>query len=129
MLVHDQEGRSGLGVVHSIAYGISPAVTDFAENEIGQHSAKYVGGKNTLNLGSYIGPCPPASTGQHHYVFTLTATNAGSAELPAGLPIQEAFTRRRGRTTGAIRDVLRHGRPQLGTRSCRVIGASQSNGR
>ena len=111
ILVHDQEGRSGLGVVHWIAYGISPAVTGFAENEIGQPSAKYVGGKSSLNLGNYMGPCPPAGTGQHHYVYTLIATDAEPAELPAGLTMQEAFTRLQGKTRGASSIVLRYGRP------------------
>ncbi|MES2912756.1 MAG: YbhB/YbcL family Raf kinase inhibitor-like protein [Pseudomonadota bacterium] len=111
MLVHDQEGRSGLGVAHWVAYGISPALTGFAENEISVLSNKYVGGKSTLNLGNYMGPCPPAGTGQHHYVYTVIATDAEPSEIPAGLTMQELLTRLQGRAKGASSIVLRYGRP------------------
>ncbi len=111
MLVHDQEGRGGLGVAHWVAYGISPALTGFAENEIGQASPKYTGGKSTLNLGNYMGPCPPAGTGLHHYVYTVIATDAEPSELPAGLTMQELLTRLQGRAKVASSIVLRYGRP------------------
>lgn len=110
IFVHDQEGRSGLGVAHWVAYGISPAVTGFAENEVTQPSAKYVGGKSTLNLPSYMGPCPPAKTGWHHYVYTLIATDVEPAELPAGLTLQELTTRLAGKAKMASSIVLRYGR-------------------
>ena len=111
MIVHDQEGRSGLGVAHWAAYGISPTLNGFAENEIGVLSSKYVGGKSTLNLGNYMGPCPPAGTGQHHYVYTVIATDAEPSEIPAGLTMQELLTRLQGRAKGASSIVLRYGRP------------------
>jgi phosphatidylethanolamine-binding protein (PEBP) family uncharacterized protein len=100
-----------LGVAHWVAYGISPAINGFAENEIGQLSSRYVGGKSTLNLGSYMGPCPPAGTGQHHYVYTLIATDAEPTEIPAGLTMQELLTRLQGKAKVASSIVLRYGRP------------------
>lgn len=110
-LVHDQEGRNGLGVAHWVAYNISPTVGGFAENEISAASGKYTGGKSTLNLASYMGPCPPAATGQHHYVYTVIATDVEVGALPAGLSMQELLDRLNGRAKGASSIVLRYGRP------------------
>jgi Raf kinase inhibitor-like YbhB/YbcL family protein len=111
ILMHDQEGRSGLGVVHWIAYGIAPGVTGFAENEISTPSPKYVGGKSSQGLGNYMGPCPPANTGPHHYVYTLIATDLEPGALPAGLTMPEAMQRLDGHARGASSIVLRYGRP------------------
>ncbi len=111
LLMYDQEGRSGLGVVHWVAYGIAPAVTGFAENEISTPSPKYVGGRSTLNLPYYMGPCPPVNTGHHHYVYTVIATDAEPSELPAGLTMPELLARLNGRAKGGSSIVLRYGRP------------------
>jgi Raf kinase inhibitor-like YbhB/YbcL family protein len=111
ILMHDQEGRSGLGVVHWIAYGIAPGVTGFAENEISTPSPKYVGGKSSQGLGNYMGPCPPANTGHHHYVYTLIATDLEPGALPAGLTMPEVMQRLDGHARGASSIVLRYGRP------------------
>lgn len=110
MLVHDQEGRSGLGVAHWVAYGIAPTVTGFAEGEITGPSPKYVGGKSTLNIPGYMGPCPPVNTGHHHYVFTAIATDVEPGALPAGLTMLELLERLNGRARGASSIVLRYGR-------------------
>lgn len=110
-LVYDQEGRSGLGVAHWVAYNIPPDVRAFAENEIAGPSPRYTGGKSTLNLPIYMGPCPPAFTGQHHYVFTVIATDVDPGALPAGLTQQELMDRLSGRAKGASSLVLRFGRP------------------
>ena len=111
MLVHDQEGRSGLGVVHWIAYGIVPEVTGFADNEISAPSNKYQPGKSTLGLGHYMGPCPPVNTGHHHYVYTLIATDLEAGALPAGLTWEQVAQRLAGHAKGASSIVLRYGRP------------------
>jgi Raf kinase inhibitor-like YbhB/YbcL family protein len=110
MLVHDQQGRAGLGVVHWIAYGIDPAAGGFAENEITQASPKYTGGKSTLGLPAYMGPCPPANTGQHAYVYTLIATDLERGALRPGLTMQEVMAQLEGRAKGASSIVLRYGR-------------------
>jgi Raf kinase inhibitor-like YbhB/YbcL family protein len=110
-LVHDQEGRDGLGVAHWVAYDIPLQINGFAENELGGGSAKYVGGKNTMNLPTYMGPCPPAFTGQHHYVYTLIATDLEPGTLPAGLTHPQLMERLAGHSKGASSIVLRYGRP------------------
>ncbi|MBO9513218.1 MAG: YbhB/YbcL family Raf kinase inhibitor-like protein [Variovorax sp.] len=111
ILVHDQAGRNGLGVAHWVAYDIPVTVSGFAENEVSAPSAKYTGGKSTLNLGSYMGPCPPASTGLHPYVFTLIATDIEPGSLPAGLTLQDLTERLNGHAKAASSMVLRYGRP------------------
>lgn len=111
LLVHDQAGRSGLGVAHWVAYNIAPTAGGFAENEVSQASARYTGGKSTLNLPNYMGPCPPINTGLHPYVYTLIATDVEPGALPAGLTMQELLERLAGRARGASSIVLRYGRP------------------
>src|SRR5260221_11279193 len=59
LVMVDPEGRAGLGVVHWVAYGIPADVTSFAEGEVTKPSEKYVGGKSTLKLPTYFGPCTP----------------------------------------------------------------------
>src|SRR5450631_4674890 len=73
LLMFDPEGRPPGGVSHWVAYGISIAVTGFAEGEVSGPSDKYIGGKNTLNLANYFGPCTPPGAPQH-YILTLLAT-------------------------------------------------------
>src|SRR5450432_1517815 len=43
LVMVDPEGRGGLGVNHWIAYGISPSLGGFAENEVSQMGSKFVG--------------------------------------------------------------------------------------
>jgi Raf kinase inhibitor-like YbhB/YbcL family protein len=110
MLTYDQDGRSGLGVAHWVAYGIPLHVRSFAENDISRPNASYVGGKNTLNLPIYMGPCPPANTGNHHYVYTVIATDLEADALPPDLTMQELLTRLNGRAKASSSFVLRYGR-------------------
>jgi Raf kinase inhibitor-like YbhB/YbcL family protein len=110
-LVHDQEGRNGLGVAHWVAYNIPVSVRAFADNEISKPSLQFTGGKSTLNLPTYMGPCPPTHTGQHHYVFTVIATGLEPGALPDGLSHQELLDRLNGHAKGGSSLVLRYGRP------------------
>ena len=66
LLMSDPEGR-GAGVGHWVAYGIPASVTGFAEGETSKQTDKYVGGKSTARLHTYIGPCtPPAVAAPLH---------------------------------------------------------------
>jgi Raf kinase inhibitor-like YbhB/YbcL family protein len=82
LIMYDPEGRGGLGVVHWVAYGIPASVTGFAEGETSQEAQKYVGGKSTMNLPHYFGPCTPAGA-PHHYTFTLIATDLRTDDVAA----------------------------------------------
>ena len=92
LLMEDPEGRGGAGVHHWVAYGIPASVTSFAEGEVSKPSEKYVGGKSTLNVGTYFGPCTPPGT-PHHYTFIVVATDLDPKELPAGLTREELLAK------------------------------------
>jgi Raf kinase inhibitor-like YbhB/YbcL family protein len=89
LLMLDPEGRAPAGVVHWVAYGIPASVTGFAEGEVSKASDNYVGGKSTMGVGNYSGPCTPPGTTPHHYTFVLVATDFDPKELPPGLTRDE----------------------------------------
>jgi Raf kinase inhibitor-like YbhB/YbcL family protein len=93
LLMTDPEGRGGAGVMHWVAYGISPTLTGFAEGETSKLTDKYVGGKSTQGVGFYSGPCTPPNNTPHHYTFVLVATDFEPTELPAGLTHDEVTTK------------------------------------
>ena len=93
LLMIDPEGRAPAGVNHWVAYGIPASVTGFAEGEVSKASDKYVGGKSTMGVGFYSGPCPPPNTTPHHYTFVLIATDFDPAELPPGLTRDEVIAK------------------------------------
>ena len=85
LLMSDPEGRAPGGVSHWVAYGIIPTVTGFAEGETSKASDKYVGGKSTMGVGNYSGPCTPPNTTPHHYTFVLIATDFDPKDLAPGM--------------------------------------------
>jgi Raf kinase inhibitor-like YbhB/YbcL family protein len=93
LLMNDPEGRAPSGVSHWVAYGIPASVTGFAEGETSKPSDKYVGGKSTMGVGNYSGPCTPPNTTPHHYTFILIATDFEPAELPPGLTRDEVIAK------------------------------------
>jgi Raf kinase inhibitor-like YbhB/YbcL family protein len=89
LLMFDPEGRAPAGVSHMVLYGIPASVTSFAEGEISQPSDKYVGGKSTMGLATYFGPCTPPGTDWHHYTLTIVATDLDPKALAPGLTREE----------------------------------------
>ena len=100
LLLLDPEGRLGLGVVHMVTYGIPASVTGFAEGELSKPSDKFVGGKSTMGLPTYFGPCTPPGD-WHHYTFILIATDLDPKALQPGMTRDELFTALAGHTKGA----------------------------
>jgi Raf kinase inhibitor-like YbhB/YbcL family protein len=100
LMMFDPEGRPPGGVSHWVAYGIPVAVTGFAEGEVSKPSDKYVGGKSTMNLSNYFGPCTPPGA-PHHYTFTLIATDLEPAALAAGMTRDELIKALDGHAKGA----------------------------
>jgi Raf kinase inhibitor-like YbhB/YbcL family protein len=90
LLMFDPEGRPPGGVSHWVAYGIAPTVTGFAEGEASKQTEKYVGGKSLMGLPHYFGPCTPPGP-QHHYTFTLMATDLEPNALQPGLTRDEVI--------------------------------------
>jgi len=93
LTMFDPEGRAPGGVSHWVAYGITPSVTGFAEGEVSKPTSNYVGGKSTMGVGFYSGPCTPPNTTPHHYTFILTATDLEPNELPPGLTRDEIIAK------------------------------------
>lgn len=85
----DPEGRGGAGVNHWIAYGIPASRTSFAEGEIARPPLGFVGGKSTVGLDHYMGPCTGPGTTYHHYTFVVVATDLEPDAIPAGLTREE----------------------------------------
>lgn len=94
LLMFDPEGRAPQGVSHMVIYGIPATVTGFAEGELSQPSDKFVGGKSTMNMAIYAGPCTPPNTDWHHYTFTLIATDLDPKDpaLKPGITREELAT-------------------------------------
>jgi Raf kinase inhibitor-like YbhB/YbcL family protein len=101
LLLIDPEGRGGLGVVHMVIYGIPASVTGFAEGELSKPSDKFVGGKSTMGLPVYFGPCTPPGD-WHHYTFTLIATDLDPKALQPGMTRDELFAALAGHTKSAV---------------------------
>ncbi|MGH6672968.1 MAG: YbhB/YbcL family Raf kinase inhibitor-like protein [Xanthobacteraceae bacterium] len=93
LLMSDPEGRAPGGVSHWVAYGISPTLTGFAEGATSKDSDQYVGGKSTMGVGHYSGPCTPPNTTPHHYTFVLIASDFGVKDLPPGLTREEIIAK------------------------------------
>jgi Raf kinase inhibitor-like YbhB/YbcL family protein len=89
ILLFDTAGRAPTGVVHWFAYGLPPTKMAFKEGEAAQPPNGFLGGKSTMNLPSYFGPCPPKGVKPHPYVFTLMAYDIAPDAIPAGLSTDE----------------------------------------
>ena len=99
LIVDDPDAVGGL-YIHWVVTGIAPTATEIVEGALPQ------GAQVSLNSGgkaAYLGPCPPAGTGMHHYRFQLYAlskplvlaptTPAGQAtQTIAGAAIATAST-------------------------------------
>jgi Raf kinase inhibitor-like YbhB/YbcL family protein len=110
LLLVDPEGRGGTGVVHMVVYGIPATVTGFAEGELSKPSASFVGGKSTMGLPTYFGPCTPPGD-WHHYTFTLMATDLDAKALQPGMTREELFAALAGHTKIAAGLIGRFRRP------------------
>ena len=110
LVMSDWEGQGGLGSHHLLAYNIAPTVTSFAENELSKPSDKFTGGKETAGTMVYRGPCTPAGTGLHHYIFTIIATDLEPGALPPGLTRDELWEKLKGHAKGVAGLVALFGR-------------------
>jgi Raf kinase inhibitor-like YbhB/YbcL family protein len=94
LVVDDPDAVGGL-YVHWIVTAISPGSGSTADGQTPDN------GRSLANSGgqqSYLGPCPPAGSGTHHYRFTLYQFSAplqvpaGSAGVQAAQAIAQAAT-------------------------------------
>ncbi|MEK7561569.1 MAG: YbhB/YbcL family Raf kinase inhibitor-like protein [Patescibacteria group bacterium] len=72
LIVHDPDAIPvvGFDFVHWIVWDISTSTETIAVNSV---PAGAVQGLNSRGQNKYMGPCPPAGTGTHHYLFELYA--------------------------------------------------------
>ncbi|OCB28500.1 hypothetical protein A5675_19890 [Mycobacterium malmoense] len=80
LVVDDPDAVNGL-YVHWVVAGIGPGSGSTAD---GQTPAGATVLPNTAGQAAYMGPCPPAGTGTHHYRFTLYQL-PNDYQLPGGL--------------------------------------------
>lgn len=111
LTITDPEGKNGLGVNHFVAYGIPVGTTGFKEGELSTEHNGYVGGTNTLNTQAYFGPCPPAGTGAHHYIFSLIATDLAPNAIPKGLTKEALWSKIQDHAKGVAVLVGRYAHP------------------
>lgn len=113
LTIVDPEGFGGAGFVHFVSYGIPATVTGFAEGELTKPSDKFVGGKNTRGAETYLGPCPPAGVGAHHYTFILMATDLDpkAPELKPGMTRDELLAALKGHVKSTAGLILRFKHP------------------
>jgi Raf kinase inhibitor-like YbhB/YbcL family protein len=85
LMLYDTAGRAPLGVVHWLAYDIPATKTSLKEGEATNPSSEFKGGKSTMGLQTYFGPCPPKGVKPHPYVFTAMALDLAPDALAPGL--------------------------------------------
>ena len=69
LILHDPDAVHG-DFLHWVVWNIHPDTTAIAENSVPDGAVQGVNGGGTPG---YMGPCPPAGTGTHHYIFELYA--------------------------------------------------------
>lgn len=87
LVVDDPDAVGGL-YVHWVVTGIPPSANEIVEGALPQGAQV---GLNSGGKAAYLGPCPPAGTGVHHYRFRLYALNKPlslAPITPAGQAIQ-----------------------------------------
>lgn len=85
LVVDDPDAVGGL-YIHWIVTGIPPSTTEIVDGELPEGSRV---GANSGGEAAYLGPCPPAGTGVHHYRFQLYALSAPLTFAP-DTPAREA---------------------------------------
>jgi len=88
--MYDPDGKTGLGVIHWIHYGLPADLTHLPEGAGQSASIPGVGGTNSPGNQQYHGPCPPAGEVAHHYVIEIYALDLPPDALKAGMT-RDAF--------------------------------------
>ncbi len=85
LVVDDPDAVGGL-YIHWIVTGIPPSATEIVDGVLPPGAQV---GLNSGNQVAYLGPCPPAGTGVHHYRFQLYAIGKPLTTTPT-TPAAEA---------------------------------------
>ena len=113
LTIVDPEGGGGAGFIHMVVYGIPASVAGFAEGELSKPSDKFIGGKNSKEMATYFGPCPPVGVSAHHYTYILMATDFDpkAPELKPGMTRDELLAALKGHVKGTAGIILRFKHP------------------
>jgi Raf kinase inhibitor-like YbhB/YbcL family protein len=79
LIMHDPDAPVG-DYTHWLVWDMSTTTETIAANSVPVGALQ---GVNSSNKEGYVGPCPPAGTGTHHYIFELYALDK-TLGLPAG---------------------------------------------
>lgn len=79
LTVYDPDAPTGSGWWHLVSYDI-PKETKAIKNA--NFPKNTIFGKNDAGEKTYMGPCPPKASGDHHYAFTIFALNVEKLNLP-----------------------------------------------
>jgi len=109
LMLYDTAGRAPLGVVHWLAYDIPATKTSLKEGEATHPSPDFKGGKSTMNLPTYFGPCPKRGEKAHPYVFTAMALDLPPDALIPGLDQQALYDAVKGHVLASVSLVSRYG--------------------
>lgn len=87
MVVDDPDAPAGL-FVHWVVSGIPPTTREIVDGVLPPTAVVSL---NSGRKADYLGPCPPAGTGVHHYRFQLYALRKPLALAPT-TPVPESTT-------------------------------------
>jgi Raf kinase inhibitor-like YbhB/YbcL family protein len=85
LIVDDPDAPGGL-FIHWVVTGIPASATEIVDGAIPPGAQASL---NSVGVGAYFAPCPPAGTGVHHYRFQLYALSKPLALAPT-TPAAEA---------------------------------------
>ena len=86
LTVYDPDAPTGSGWWHWVLYNIPASVTELAQgagNPGGTVPAGAAQGRTDFGTAGYGGPCPPAGSKPHRYIFTVYALKTAKLDVPA----------------------------------------------
>jgi Raf kinase inhibitor-like YbhB/YbcL family protein len=86
LIMHDPDAPGG-DYLHWLVWDIPPGTESIPVNSV---PIGAVQGKNGSGQTGYTGPCPPAGSGTHHYIFDFYALDT-TLNLPSGSGIQDVI--------------------------------------
>ncbi len=91
LVMHDPDAPGG-DFLHWLVWDIPPSTESVAVNSVPVGARQGVNGSNET---AYTGPCPPAGSGIHHYVFDFYALDT-TLDLPSGSTLPDVIKAMRG---------------------------------
>ncbi len=91
LILHDPDAPSG-DYLHWLIWDIPPSTESIPVNSV---PIGAVQGVNDSGQAGYMGPCPPAGSGPHKYIFDFYALDT-TLDLPAGAKISDVIKAQKG---------------------------------